>query len=113
VSSLLHGVVHVIPDNPRGPQAPIRKLGVGPDFDIDLIAGQAVLHVEPPTVLGNLLSVASLHEGVPQQHGEAVMVQTPRVQPAVLVGTISVVYHLREDFKRLEFSRIDNLAQQQ
>jgi hypothetical protein len=56
-------------------------------------------------VLRNLLSVASLHEGVPQQHGKVVMVQTPHAQPAVLIGTIRVVYHLREDFKPLEFSK--------
>jgi hypothetical protein len=36
--------------------------------------------------------------------GETVTVQTPHVQPAVLVGTVRVVYHLREDFKGLEFS---------
>jgi hypothetical protein len=29
VSSLLHGVVHVVPDDPRGPWAPIRKHEVG------------------------------------------------------------------------------------
>jgi hypothetical protein len=113
VSSLLHGINHVIPDNPSGPYAPIRKHGVGPDVNVDLTAGQAVLHVESPTVLRNLLSIANLHEGVPQQHGEAVMVQTPCSQPVILVGTVQVVYHLREDFKRLEFSRIDNPAQQQ
>jgi hypothetical protein len=81
------------------------KHGVGPDADVDLIVGQAVLHGVPPMVLGNLLYVDSMHEGIPQQHGEAVMVQTPHAQPAILVGTIRVVYHLREDFKRLEFSK--------
>jgi hypothetical protein len=105
VSSLLHGLIHVIPNNPHGPRAPIRKHGVGSNIDVDLTAGQIVLHVEPPTILRNLLSVASLHEGVPQQHGEAVMVQTPRVQPVILVGTVRVVYHLGEDFKELEFSK--------
>jgi hypothetical protein len=104
MSSLLHAVVHVIPDNPRGPRAPIRKHRVGLDVDIDLTAGKTVLHVESPTVLENLLSIASLHEGIPQQHGEAVTVQTPRAQPAILVGTV-LVYHLREDFKGLEFSK--------
>jgi hypothetical protein len=34
---------------------------VGSDVDVDLTVGQAVLHVEPPTVLRNLLSIASLH----------------------------------------------------
>jgi hypothetical protein len=99
MSSLLHGVVNVIPDNPCGPRDPIKKHEVGPNVDVDLTAGQAVLYVELPTVLGNLLSIASLHEGLPQQHGEVVVVQTPRAQPAVLVGTVRVVYHLREDFK--------------
>jgi hypothetical protein len=72
-----------------------------------------MLCVEPPTVLGNLLSVASLHEGVPQHHGEVVTVQTPCAQPAILEGTVRVVYHMREDFRRLEFSKMDNPAQQQ
>jgi hypothetical protein len=79
---------------------------------MDLTVGQTMLHVEPPTVLKNLLSIASLHEGVPQQNGEAMMVQTPRAQAAILVGTVRVVYHLREDFKILEFSKIDNPTQQ-
>jgi hypothetical protein len=52
-------------------------------------------------VLGNLLSRATLHEGVPQQHGEVMTVQTPRAQLAVVIGIVRVVYHLREDFKRL------------
>jgi hypothetical protein len=79
---------------------------------MDLTVGQTMLHVEPPTVLKNLLSIASLHEGVPQQNGEAMMVQTPHAQAAILVGTVRVVYHLREDFKILEFSKIDNPTQQ-
>jgi hypothetical protein len=37
---------------------------VGPDVDLDLIEGKVVLHVELPTILRNLLSIASLHEGV-------------------------------------------------
>jgi hypothetical protein len=88
MSSLLHGVIHVIPDNQHGSQAPIRKHGVEPDVNVDLTVGQAVLHVEPPTVLKNLLSVASLHEGVLQQHGEAMTVQTPHAQPAIIVDTV-------------------------
>jgi hypothetical protein len=112
VSSLLHGIVHVILDNSCGPWAPIKKHEVGPDVNMDLTVGQTMLHVEPPTVLKNLLSIASLHEGVPQQNGEAMMVQTPRAQAAILVGTVRVVYHLREDFKILEFSKIDNPTQQ-
>jgi hypothetical protein len=64
-----------------------------------------MLHVEPPTVLRNLLSLASLHESVPQQHVEVMTVQAPCAQPAILVGTIQVVYPLREYFKRLEFPK--------
>jgi hypothetical protein len=100
MSSLLHDVVHVILDNPHRPQAPIRKHGVGSDVDVDLTAGQVVLHVEP-TVLGGLLYVASLHEAILQQLGEAVMVQTSHALPAILVDTVRVVYHLGEDFKGL------------
>jgi hypothetical protein len=29
------------------------------DVHVDLIAGQAVFHVQPPTVLGNLIAIAS------------------------------------------------------
>jgi hypothetical protein len=88
VSSLLHGVIHIVSDDPRRPRAPIRKHRVGRDVDVDLIAGQAMLFVEPPAVLGSLLAIASLHEGVPQQHGEAMAVQTPHAQPSILEGTI-------------------------
>jgi hypothetical protein len=75
VSSLLHGVVHVISNDPRGPWAPMGTHGPGQDVDVDLIVGQAMLLVEPPVIPGKLLTVASLHEGIPQQHGEAMMVQ--------------------------------------
>jgi hypothetical protein len=51
---------------------------VGPDVNVDLTAGQVMHHVEPPMVLGDFLSIASLHKGIPQQYGEVVMVQTPR-----------------------------------
>jgi hypothetical protein len=67
MSSLLHGIVHVVPNNPRGPQAPIRKHRVGPDIDVDITARKTILLVEPPTVLKNLDPVANLHEGVLQQ----------------------------------------------
>jgi hypothetical protein len=87
MSSLLHGVMHVIPDNPCRPWAPIRKHGVGSDVEVDHTTGQDVLRVEPPMVLKNLLSIASLHEGIPHQHGEAMTVQTPRAQ-AILIGTV-------------------------
>jgi hypothetical protein len=46
-------------------------------------------------VLENLLTVDSLYEGIPQQHGEVMMVQTPHAQPVVLEGIVRVVYHLR------------------
>jgi hypothetical protein len=49
--------------------------GPGQDVDVDLIVGQVMLLVEPPVIPGKLLTVASLHEGIPQQHGEAMMVQ--------------------------------------
>jgi hypothetical protein len=39
MSSLLHGVIQVVPDNRRGPRAPIKKHGVGPDVNVDLIVG--------------------------------------------------------------------------
>jgi hypothetical protein len=91
MSSLLHGVILIIPNDPRGPWAPIRKHGVGQDDDIDLVAGQAVLHVELPMVLRNLRAIDSLHKGVPQQHGEAVTVQAHRAQPTILKGPVQIV----------------------
>jgi hypothetical protein len=66
----------VIANDPHGPWAPIMKHGVGQNIDVDLIALQLVLLEEPPVVLGNLIPVASLHEGVPPQQREAVMVKT-------------------------------------
>jgi hypothetical protein len=88
VSSLLHSIIHVGPDRPRGPRGAIRKHGVGWDIDVDLTALQAVLLKEPTVVLGSLVPIASLHEGVPQQHREVVMVQTPHAQSAVLKGAV-------------------------
>jgi hypothetical protein len=67
MSSLLHSVVHVGPNNPRGPWAPIRKHRVGRDINIDLIALQAVLLIEPTVVLWGSVPVASLHKGISQQ----------------------------------------------
>jgi hypothetical protein len=32
-------------------------------------------------------------------------VQAPRAQPTAVVGTVRVIYHLREDFKGLDFSK--------
>jgi hypothetical protein len=60
-----------------------------------------VLLKEPPVVLGNIVPVASLHEGVPQQQREVVTVQTSRVQPAVLKGAVRVIFHLRQDFCKI------------
>jgi hypothetical protein len=66
------------------------------DIHVDLAALQAVLLEELTVVFGRHVSIASLHEGIPQQHGEAVMVQTPRVQLAILKGAVLVVSHLRQ-----------------
>jgi hypothetical protein len=101
VSSLLHGVIHVILDDPRRPRSPIRKHGVGRDIDVDLAVLQAVLLIEPPIVLGNLILVASLHKDVPQQQRKALMVQTPLAQSAVLKGAVRVISHLRQDFWKI------------
>jgi hypothetical protein len=88
VSSLLHSIIYVGPDGPRMPQAHIRKHGVGRDINVDLAALQAVLLEEPTVVLRRPIPIASLHEGVPQQHREAMTVETPRAQPAVLKGAV-------------------------
>jgi hypothetical protein len=99
MSSLLHNITHISLNSPRGPQAPIRKHGVRRDIHVDLAALQAMLLKEPTIVLGRRVPIASLHEGIPQQHREAVTVQTPRAQLAVLKGAIRVVSHLRQDWK--------------
>jgi hypothetical protein len=65
VSSHLHCIIHVIPDGPCGPQAPIGKHGVGQDIDVDLVVLQAVLLEDSTIVLGSRVPVASLCEGVP------------------------------------------------
>jgi hypothetical protein len=65
MTSLLHGIIHVIADDPRGPWASIRKHEVGSDIDVDLTVRQAMLLLELPMILRNLGPVASLHEGVP------------------------------------------------
>jgi hypothetical protein len=79
VSSLLHSIIHVGPNSPRGPRAPVKKHGVGRDIDVDLVALQSVLLIEPTVVLWGSVPVASLHKGIPQQQREAVMVQAPHV----------------------------------
>jgi hypothetical protein len=68
---------------------------VGWDGDVDLAARQAVLHKEPPVVLDSLLAIASLHKGVPQQHGEIMTVQAHHAQPTVHEGAVRVIFHLR------------------
>jgi hypothetical protein len=61
---------------------------VGWDIDVDLTTLQAILLEEPPVVLKNLVPVASLHKGIPQQQREVVMVQTPHAQLAILKGVV-------------------------
>jgi hypothetical protein len=101
VSILLHGIVYVIPDDPRGPQAPIRKHGVGRDINVDLVALQAMLLKELSVVLRNLIPIASLHEGILQQQREVVTMQTPHAQPIILKGAVRVISHLRQDFWKI------------
>jgi hypothetical protein len=69
---------------------------------VDLAVGQAVLLVQPPVVLGILLTIASPYEGIPQQHGEVVAVQARRAQPTFLGGAVRVVSHLRQESRRLD-----------
>jgi hypothetical protein len=61
---------------------------VGWDINVDLIALQPMLIKEPTVVLWGSVPIASLHKSIPQQQREAVMVQTPRAQAAVLKGAI-------------------------
>jgi hypothetical protein len=75
---------------------------VGRNIDVDLTVLQDVLLEEPTAILGRCVPIASLHEGIPQQHREVVMVQTPHAQPAVQKGVASVISHLRQDFGSLE-----------
>jgi hypothetical protein len=75
---------------------------VGQNIDVDLTTLQVMLLKEPTVVLGRCVPIASLHEGIPQQHREVMTVQTPHVQPAVLKGAVSVISHLRQDFGSLE-----------
>jgi hypothetical protein len=83
VSSLLHSIVHVGPNSPRGPQAPVKKHRVGWDIDINLTALQAMLLKEPTVVLWGSVPVASVHNGIPRQQREAVTVQTPHAQAVI------------------------------
>jgi hypothetical protein len=65
---------------------------------------------ELTVVLERRVPIASLHDGVSQHHREAMMVQTPHAQPAVLKGAVCVVSHLRQELGRLEFSKKNILA---
>jgi hypothetical protein len=76
---------------------------VGWNIDVDLATMQLVLLIEPTVVLWNSVPIASLHMGIPQQQREAVTVQAPHAQTAVLEGAIRVVSHLRQKLGRLEF----------
>jgi hypothetical protein len=75
-----------------------QKHGVGWEIDVDLTVLQAVLLEEPPVVLGNLIPVASLHKGIPQQQRKSMMVQTPHAQPDVLKSAVRVISHVRQFF---------------
>jgi hypothetical protein len=61
---------------------------VGQDIDIDLAALQCMLLIEPIVVLWGSVPVASLHKGIPQQQREAMMMEAPRAQTAVLEGAV-------------------------
>jgi hypothetical protein len=65
VSSLLHSIVHVGPNSPCGPRAPVRKHRVGWDIDVDLTALQVMLLIEPTVVLWGSVPIANLHKGIP------------------------------------------------
>jgi hypothetical protein len=71
------------------------KHRVGHDVDVDLAALQTVLLIELTIVFWSSIPVASLDKGIPQQQREAMAVQTPRAQMAVLEGAVWVVSHLR------------------
>jgi hypothetical protein len=68
---------------------------VGWDIDVDLTALQAMLLIESTVVLWGFVPIASLHKGIPQQQREAVTMQTPHAQVAILDGAVRVVSHLR------------------
>jgi hypothetical protein len=80
------------------------------DIDVDLTTLQTVLLEELTIVLRRPIPIASLHESIPQQHREAVTVQTPRAQPAIRKGAVQVVSHMRQEFGRLELSMKNILA---
>jgi hypothetical protein len=68
---------------------------------------------EPTIILRRRVPIASLHEGIPQQHREAMTVQNPCAQPVVLNGAVRVVSHVRQELGRLEFSNKNIPARQQ
>jgi hypothetical protein len=55
-----------------------------------------MLLMELTVVLWSSVPIANLHKGIPQQQREAVMVQTPCAQAAILEGAVQVVSHLRQ-----------------
>jgi hypothetical protein len=65
LSSLFHSIVHVSPNSPHGPRAPIRKHKVGLDIDVDLAALQVVLLIELTIIIWGSISIANLHKGIP------------------------------------------------
>jgi hypothetical protein len=88
VSSLLHSIVHVGPNSPRGPWAPVRKHRVGRNIGVDLTVLQIMLLIEPTVVPWGFVPIANLHKGIPQQQREAMLVQTPHTQVVVLEGAV-------------------------
>jgi hypothetical protein len=74
---------------------PSGKNRVGQDIDVDLAELQVVLLIEPSVVLWGYVPIASLHKDIPQQQREAVIMQTPHAQAAVLKGAVRVVSHLK------------------
>jgi hypothetical protein len=91
VRILLYGVVHVIPDNPHRPRAPITKHKVGWDVDVDLTAGAGRAPCRATHGTRQPPHHSQYAQGVPRQHGEAVTVQAPHAQVAVLEGAVQVV----------------------
>jgi hypothetical protein len=69
---------------------------VGRDLNIDLTALQTMLLKEPIVVFRGSIPIAYLHKDIPQQQREALTVQTPHAQVAVLEGAVRVVSHLRQ-----------------
>jgi hypothetical protein len=69
---------------------------VGRDLNIDLTVLQTMPLKEPTVVFRGSIPIAYLHKDIPQQQREALTVQTPHAQVAVLEGAVRVVSHLRQ-----------------